>query len=249
MQAWLRRSLFAFVVYPPIHDEDFHVGFGEDFAAFFHAERIKSVGCLVRNACGIDEANFAPCEEQADFDKIASRPRNIAHENPVFAEERVYETGLARVRGAIQNHERQATHGGTPLKTLQNGFYTFADRSNLRAPSRVIRIGFFFGEIDIEFEARRNVHDLLRERLDLLGKGSAQKAVGVLEFRAVRAVNHVGDRFRLHQVHASVQKRTARVFAGFGQTNTFHAFDDLQKFADDNRVSVRVKLQNVFARV
>ena len=145
------------------------------------------------NACGIDEADFAPSEEQADFDKIAGRSRNIAHEDAVFAEECVHEAGLACVRRSVQNCERQAAHGGTPFETLQDGFHAFADGFNLCAPSCVIWVGFFFGEIDIEFETCRDVHDLLRERLDLLGKGAAQETVGVLEFRAVCTVNHVGD--------------------------------------------------------
>ena len=91
MQAWLRRSLFAFVI-RPVEDQNLHVGFGEDFLALFHAERIESVRRFVGNPSGIDEANFSPVQKQADFDKVTGRAGDIAHQDAVFAEERIHET-------------------------------------------------------------------------------------------------------------------------------------------------------------
>ena len=73
--------------------------------------------------------------------------------------------------------------------------------------------------------------------------------MGVLQFVTVRAVDDVGNGFRLYQVHATVQKSATRVFAGFRQTNAFNTLDDLNQLADDNRVPVGVKFQNVFAGV
>ena len=73
--------------------------------------------------------------------------------------------------------------------------------------------------------------------------------MGILEFIAVGTVDHVGDRFRLHQVHSAVQERTTRVFAGFRQPHAIDTLDDLNQFADDNRVAVRVQFQHVFASV
>ena len=73
--------------------------------------------------------------------------------------------------------------------------------------------------------------------------------MSVLEFVAIRTVDHVGNRFRLHQVHAPVQESAARVFARFCKAHAFNALDDLNQLADDNRVPVGVKFQNVFAGV
>ena len=73
--------------------------------------------------------------------------------------------------------------------------------------------------------------------------------MGVPEFVTVSAVDHIGDRFRLHQVHATVQESAARVFTRLRQAYAIDALDNLNEFADDNRVPVRVKFQHVFAGI
>ena len=73
--------------------------------------------------------------------------------------------------------------------------------------------------------------------------------MGVLEFIAIGTVDHIGNGFRLHQVHSAIQKRTTRVLAGFGKAHAFDTLDNLNQFAHDNRIAMRIKFQNIFACV
>ena len=71
----------------------------------------------------------------------------------------------------------------------------------------------------------------------------------ILEFRTVRAVDHVGHRFRLSQVHLAVQEGAARKLTRFRKAHTFDTADSLQQVAHDKRVPVRVEFQHIFAGV
>ena len=71
----------------------------------------------------------------------------------------------------------------------------------------------------------------------------------ILKFCTIRTVNYISNGFCLHQVHSAVQECTARVFAGLGKTHSINAFYDLNQFTHDNRIAMRIKLQNIFARV
>ena len=73
--------------------------------------------------------------------------------------------------------------------------------------------------------------------------------MGVPQFRKVRAVNHVGDGFRLGKVHFPVEERAASELARLGEPHTADFTDSADQFAHNERVAVRVKFQHVFARI
>ena len=73
--------------------------------------------------------------------------------------------------------------------------------------------------------------------------------MGILKFGAVCAMDNVGHRFGLSQIHLAVQEGSTGVFTGFSQANPLDATNRLQQIADNQRISVRVKFQDVFAGV
>ena len=73
--------------------------------------------------------------------------------------------------------------------------------------------------------------------------------MGIFQLGSVRTVNDIGHRFSLGQVHLAIQEGSAGVFTGFSQTNPLDATNRLQQIADNQRISVRVKFQDIFAGV
>ena len=73
--------------------------------------------------------------------------------------------------------------------------------------------------------------------------------MGILKFGAVCAMDNVGHRFGLSQVHLAIQEGTTSVFTGFSQANPFNTTNRLQQIADNQRISMRVNFQDILAGV
>ncbi len=84
-----------------------------------------------------------------------------------------------------------------------------------------VRRNVFVGKINVRLDVREHVHQIIAEPVDALRKFSGKLFVGggQRQFRA--RMDQISDRFGLGEVKASVEKRAAREFAGFGRRAPF----------------------------
>ena len=214
----------------------------QNLTALFHAEGVQLVGGPVGNACGIHQTDFPAGQKQPDLHEVPSGAGDAAHENAVFAQEGVYQAGLARVWGSVEHYQREAAQVFLAAEALEDFRNLFANGDNPLAPGIVIRVGLLFGKVYVQLQPGGHVLHLFVQFLNLFRERSRKQAVGVFQFCTVRAVNHVGHGFRLDQVHLAVQKGPAGKFTRFCQTNALYLADGLNQFPHDQRVSVGVKL-------
>ena len=145
----------------------------------------------------------------------------------------------------VQPFAKEAPAPGVVQQRRQSG-HQRVDRRRKRAG--IDKMITLLGKIDRRLEARDQIEE---RRVDVRDR-ARQRAVELIEGRARlqrrRRLNQIGDRFGLHQIDPSIEKRAQRKLAGLRQARAAcnRGADHRMK---DHRAPVRAQLDDVVSRI
>ena len=112
--------------------------------------------------------------------------------------------------------------------------------------SRLKKIDFFIGKIKRSLDKSAQFHKLIKQRSDLPGKTTLQRAYGTACGYRCRRVDEVDHRFGLSQIELAVEKSTAGELPRLGEAGAQIEASG-QQHLHDYRPAVPLQLQNIFS--
>ena len=201
------------------------------------------------DARGVDERDRDAADVAALGQQVARRAGDLRDDRAIGADECVEEARLSNV-GAADDRDLAAFTNHAALTRAGE------QRADLRVHDGE-RGAHFVGHDEVialvrEIERRFQLDDEIEQRLADLRHRARERAVELIEglprLRRRHRVDQIGDRFRLHEIDASVKKRAQRELTRRRQPRAC-----AQRGGDDafeqNRTAVRGDLDDVFAGV
>ena len=200
-------------------------------------------------ARGIDDAERYTLYIKHFFDHIPGGARHIAHNRPVFIEQRIEQSTLAGIGAAGDDRSDPLLDGIAQLKggyqlpqqLPQFGYQQF----------QVVALGkfdVFLAKVEFQFDQAREVNQFLPQRFQPVAVAAAhlQHRLPVGSLAACR--DEIGYRLSLAQVQFASQKGPHGKFARLRQAGTM-VLQQFQHFLQNVGRAMAANLNHIFARV
>ncbi len=203
----------------------------------------------VANACGVDEANELPVEEDGVLDDVARGAVNIAHDGTFVAQQVVEKGGLADIGLADDCHRDAITDGLTRAEGVGQTHNLGIDLTGNVEQFRAIgKLNILLAEIEFEFEQRRKTEQLVVQSVELAADAALHLTEGKTMGGGILCRNEVGHGFGLTEVHTPIGKGTSRELATLCHAYTAEGGEDMEQFLLDICRTMAGDLDHVFAR-
>ena len=203
----------------------------------------------VANACGVDEANELPIEEDGVLDDVARGAVHIAHDGTFVAQQVVEEGGLADIGFADDCHRNAIADGLTRAEGVGQTHNLGIDLTGNVEQFRAIgKLNILFAEVEFEFEQRRKTEQLVVQSVELAADAALHLTEGKTMGSGILCRNEVGHGFGLTEVHSPIGKGTPRELAPLCHAHTAAGGEDMEQFLLDICRTMAGDLDHIFAR-
>ena len=194
-----------------------HVGLFEMAARPPHALDFQRILRLAQSG-RVDHAERNPAQGEILLDRVARRPRNVAHHGAVVADQQIEQTRLARVRLAVDDQPHPlAQHAAFVRGRKQPAHRRRQIIDPLQQRLATLRINPLLRKIDERFEVSDRGQQFLAQTLDHPAQPSFQLPRRGPRGRFTARIDQVHHRFGLGQIHLAVEEGTLREFARRGR--------------------------------